>query len=168
MTERPTAERLTDDDADPLPWEEVRDRIAATPMGWLATVHPDGRPHVRPVLFVVVGGRVHVTSGPTTRKARNLATDPRCTLSLGAEGLDVVVEGHAVRVTDPGALAEVSRVYEGDHGWSTTVVGDALDAADAAPTAGDPPYEPWAIVPTTVFAFGIDEDHAPRSTRFRF
>lgn len=168
MTDMPTAEPLVEHDAAPLTWPEVRDRIAAAPAAWLATVGPDGQPHVRPVLSVVVDGRVHTTSGPATRKARNLAADPRCALTFRDEGLDVVVEGRAVRVVDPPALAVISRVYDEKYGWPTTVVGDALDAADGAPTAGPPPYEPWAIHPTAVFAFGTDDDHAPRSTRFRF
>src|SRR5687768_13789413 len=126
MTDAPTAERLTDDDADLLTWDEVRDRLAATSTAWLATVHADGRPHVRPVLFVVADGRVHTTSSPQARKARNLVADPRCTLSVTDEGLDIVVEGRAVRVTDAAALGEVSRVYAEKYGWPTTVVGEAF------------------------------------------
>lgn len=166
MTATPIVEALTE--GDPFSWEEVRGRIAAVQMAWLATVHPDGRPHVRPVLSVVADGRVHTTSGPATRKGRNLAADPRCTLSLRSDGLDLVVEGRAVRVTDAAALEEVSRVYDEKYGWPTTVVGEAFDAPYGAPTAGEPPYEPWAIDPTTVYAFGTDDDHAPRSARFRF
>ena len=46
--------------------------------------------------------------------------------------------------------------------------GDALHADGAAPTAGPPPYEPWAVHPTSVLVFGPDEDGAPHCTRFRF
>ena len=38
-----------------LPWEQVRAVLADTRLYWLATVHPTGRPHARPVLAVWVG-----------------------------------------------------------------------------------------------------------------
>nr|WP_257881115.1 hypothetical protein [Gordonia terrae] len=34
-------------------------------------------------------------TGPSTRKARNLARDPRCTLSVALDDADLVVDGHA-------------------------------------------------------------------------
>ena len=167
MTDTPTVEPLTGGAA-PFSWDEVRARVASAQSAWLATVHPDGRPHVRPVLSVVADGAVHTVSGPATRKSRNLVADGRASLTLRDEGLDVVVEGRAERVTDPAALAAVSQAYADKYGWPTTVVGAALDAADGAPTAGPPPYEPWVLRPTTVLAFGTDEENVPRSARFRF
>ena len=43
---------------------------------WLTTIDPDGRPHVRPVGVVQHDGSWYFTSGPATRKSRNLARDP--------------------------------------------------------------------------------------------
>ena len=40
--------------------------------------------------------------------------------------------------------------------------------ADCAPTAGPPPYLPYAITPETVYGIGTDEEFATRSTRWRF
>jgi hypothetical protein len=37
------------------------------------TVRPDGRPQVTPVVAVWLDGAVHFTTGPTERKAHNLA-----------------------------------------------------------------------------------------------
>jgi hypothetical protein len=48
------------------------------------------------------------------------------------------------------------------------VAGDRLDAPYGAPTAGPPPYEVYAVAPEVVYAFGVDDEHAPRSTRWRF
>lgn len=159
---------LTGEPVDPLPWAEVRDRLAGAHSSWLATVHPDGRPQVRPVLTVWVDGAVHTTSAPGARKARNLADEPRCSISVTTDGLDIALEGVARRVTDPVHLERIRAAYADKYGWPVTVVGDAFDAPYGAPTAGPPPYEPWEIVPTTVHAFGTDADHGPRTTRFRF
>jgi hypothetical protein len=42
----------------------------------------------------------YFTSGPGTRKARNLANDPRCVMTIATHESDLVVEGEAVKVTD--------------------------------------------------------------------
>ena len=53
------------------------------------------------------------------------------------------------------------------YGWPPTVADGAFDAPYGAPTAGPPPYEVYEITARTVYGFGTDEEHAPRSTRWR-
>lgn len=78
----------------------LRRRLADAQTYWLATTAPDGRPHVRPVLGAWVGGSLHTTSSPTARKARNLALNDRCSFSVSADAVDVVLEGTAEKVVD--------------------------------------------------------------------
>ncbi|MGO9192523.1 MAG: pyridoxamine 5'-phosphate oxidase family protein [Streptosporangiaceae bacterium] len=59
-----------------LPWGQVRAVLADTRLYWLATVHPAGRPLVRPVLAVWVDGAFYSTSTKASRKGPNLAADP--------------------------------------------------------------------------------------------
>ncbi len=71
---------------------------------WLSTVRPSGQPHVTPLLAVWWNGAIHFCTGPTERKAKNPAANPACVLTTGRaelEGLDIVIEGRAVIVTDP-------------------------------------------------------------------
>lgn len=159
---------LTDEDVDPLRWDEVSERLAAAQTYWLATTHPDGRPQVRPVLGVWVGGALHTTTSPDARKARNLRDDGRCALSVTTDGMDLAYEGTARRVIDHAHLERIAQAYAEKYGWPVTIAGSAFDAPYGAPTAGPPPYQPYEIVPATVFAFGTDDDHAPRTTRWRF
>src|SRR5258707_15306144 len=56
-------------------------------------------------------GDLYFTSGPATRKARNLAANPACTLSVKLEGIDLVLEGEASRVTDPPTLEQATQLY---------------------------------------------------------
>ena len=49
---------------------------------WLATTRPDGAPHVMPVGAVWLDGAFYFTAGPATRKAKNLAHNPRCAIAL--------------------------------------------------------------------------------------
>jgi Pyridoxamine 5'-phosphate oxidase len=92
-----------------LPWSFVEERMADARDYWVATMHPDGRPHLTPVWGVWVDGVFYFGSGPQTRKTRNLSENPN--VAVHPEGDDVVIlEGVAETVTDPGpALAE--RVY---------------------------------------------------------
>jgi nitroimidazol reductase NimA-like FMN-containing flavoprotein (pyridoxamine 5'-phosphate oxidase superfamily) len=152
----------------PMPWSEAERRLAGARTYWLATTGPGPRPHVRPVLAVWVDGALHTTSSPAARKARNLAGNDRCSFSVSADSVDVVLEGTAAKVTDTGHLQRVADAYRDKYGWPPTVVDGAFDAPYGAPTAGPPPYEVYEITPTVVFGFGTDEDHAPRSARWTF
>jgi nitroimidazol reductase NimA-like FMN-containing flavoprotein (pyridoxamine 5'-phosphate oxidase superfamily) len=49
-------------------------------------------------------GDLYFTSGPGTRKSRNLKTNPACTISVKLPGMDVTMEGTAARVTGQPAM----------------------------------------------------------------
>jgi nitroimidazol reductase NimA-like FMN-containing flavoprotein (pyridoxamine 5'-phosphate oxidase superfamily) len=151
----------------PLPWSEAQRRLAGAQTYWLATTGPSG-PHVRPVLAVWADDALHTTSSPAARKARNLAADERCSFSITADSVDVVLQGRATKVVDADHLQRVADAYDTKYGWPATVSGAAFDAPYGAPTAGPPPYVVYEITPTVVFGFGTDEEHAPRSTRWTF
>jgi nitroimidazol reductase NimA-like FMN-containing flavoprotein (pyridoxamine 5'-phosphate oxidase superfamily) len=159
---------ITGEDAVPIPWEEGRRRLAESRFTWVTTVHPSGRPHVRPVLSVWVDGAFHSSSAPSARKGRNLDDDPRCTLSASTDDMDVVVEGRATWVRDEDTLQRVADAYGEKYGWPVTVRDGAFDAPYGAPTAGPPPYAVYRIEPETAFAFATSDELAPRTTRWRF
>jgi len=48
-----------------------------------------------------VEGMFWFETGDRTRKARNLARDPRCTFFIATRHVDIVVEGRAEKITDP-------------------------------------------------------------------
>ncbi len=152
----------------PMPWAEAQRRLAEPTFYWLSTTTPEGRPHVRPVLAVWVGESLYTTSSPAARKARNLKTNDRCSVAVSIDGVDVVLEGTATRVVDEALLQRVADAYDEKYQWPPTVRDGAFDAPYGAPTAGPPPYEVFEITPTVVFGFGTDDEHAPRSTRWRF
>src|SRR4026208_2355532 len=97
--------RFSSGDATALPWSEPAGHLEQAEIFWLSTIRPDGRPHVTPLLSVWVNGALYFTTGADERKAKNLAQNTHCILttgcnSLNAEGLDIVVEGDAVRMGD--------------------------------------------------------------------
>jgi PPOX class probable F420-dependent enzyme len=72
---------------------------------WLATIDRDGSPHITGIGALWVDGAFWFETGRETRKARNIARDPRCTLSVAAQEFDLVVEGKARLVSDPSTVA---------------------------------------------------------------
>jgi hypothetical protein len=86
---------------------------------------------VTPLVGVWHGGAVHFCTGPGEQKAANLRADARVAVTTGCnrwkEGLDVAVEGRAVRVTDDEVLSGVADDYRAKYGgeWDFPV-GDGV------------------------------------------
>jgi Pyridoxamine 5'-phosphate oxidase len=81
----------------PTPWGAAQLRIDGGRWYWLATSHPEGRPHVRLVLGVWLNGALYFVAGSASCKARNLVHNPQCTMTVAAEDAHLVVEGSARR-----------------------------------------------------------------------
>ncbi|MEV0155858.1 pyridoxamine 5'-phosphate oxidase family protein [Micromonospora sp. NPDC050686] len=160
------ARTISEDDAAPAPWEQGGERLAGGSTYWLATVRPDGRPHLVPVLAVWVDGVLHFSAGSQTRKARNIAGRPQVSISTEGDGMDVVVEGAAVLVRDTARLQDVAQAYADKYGWEVKVHDGAFQSEGGAPTAGDPPYDVYEVVPAKAFA--LSTSAAPTSTRWVF
>jgi nitroimidazol reductase NimA-like FMN-containing flavoprotein (pyridoxamine 5'-phosphate oxidase superfamily) len=146
-------------------WNQAVAELQRASTFWVATTHPTGRPHVVPVLAVVSGGSLHFTAGPGTQKARNLARDPRLSVTTRGEDFDVVVEGHARTVRDEGSLADVAAAYLDKYGWAVELRDGRLHG-EGAPTAGPPPYDVYRLTPRRAFGFPTVGEATP--TRWRF
>jgi hypothetical protein len=82
-----------------LPWSWAEERLVASHDYWVATVTPDGRPHVMPVWGVWAATAFWFSSASRSRKARNLAGNPAVTVTTDNALQPVVVEGRAEPVT---------------------------------------------------------------------
>jgi Pyridoxamine 5'-phosphate oxidase len=154
----------------PLPWSRAEKQLEAAAGQFeahffLATVRPDGRPHVAGIGALWVDGRFYFVSGPGTRKSKNLAARADCAISVNLPDLDLVVEGTAERVTDADTLQRLAGLYDAQ-GWPATVEGDAFTAPYSAPSAGPPPWNLYEFRPTTAFGVAGAEPHG--ATRWRF
>ena len=104
---------------------------------------------------------------PARKKHHNIERDQRCSIAVSIRDADVVVDGHASRVTDPG---EVARAAEGwaDGGWPVEpdASGTGITAPFNAPAQGPPPWHVYRIEPrTATVVLGV---HPGGLTRFRF
>ncbi len=171
MTERApteTANLSRYEDAE-LEWGRARDALAAGPSPgvthFLGTCRPDGTPHAAGIGAQWLGGDVYFTSSPAARKARDLAVNPLCTISVRLPGVDLVLDGAAARVTDPGTLEQVAAGYRAG-GWPAEVDGDAFTAPFSAPSAGPPPWQVYRFTFHTVVGVATAEPYG--ATRWRF
>jgi nitroimidazol reductase NimA-like FMN-containing flavoprotein (pyridoxamine 5'-phosphate oxidase superfamily) len=165
LEKEPTVElhpQFSSDDATPTPWPEAREHLEKAGIYWLATVHTEGRPHVTPLFAVWLESALYFCAGPSERKARNLVHNPHCVVTTGCnviEGLDVVVEGTAVQVSDEARLQRVADTYASKYGWHYAVRDGAFYGEGGRALV----YE---VVPGTAFGFGKGETFS--QTRYRF
>ena len=151
----PTAElheAFSEPGATVVPWADVERVLSTSEMFFLSTVRADGRPHVTPLPAIWDADRLHICTGDQEQKAKNLARRPACVLSTGTNrlhgGLDVVVEGVAVRITEQARLGELAALWKSRLDWDYGVGADAF--RDAAGRTG----LVYAVRPDKVLAFG--------------
>jgi nitroimidazol reductase NimA-like FMN-containing flavoprotein (pyridoxamine 5'-phosphate oxidase superfamily) len=156
--------RFSDPEASATDWTEGRERVEAAELFWLSTVRPDGRPHVTPLIAVWLDDAAYFCTGAEERKGKNLARNPHCILTTGCnqlhEGLDVVIEGEAERISDDTKLERVAAAYEAKYGseWH-------FDVRDGAFHHGSGEALVFEVAPATAFGFRKGEYS---QTRWRF
>ena len=157
--------RFSGPEAAPTPWSDAARVLEEAELYWLSTVRSDGRPHVTPLIGVAHEGVMHFCTGPDEQKARNLEHNARVALTTGnnawASGLDVVVEGTALRVLERDALQRLADAYETKYGsvWHFDV-GDGVFVTEQGGGAAV-----FRIEPAKVLAFA-KEPHAQTTYRF--
>ena len=151
-------------DATATEWARTESVLTDAAIYWLSTVRADGRPHVTPMIAVWTGGAVHFCTGPDEQKAKNLRANSNVVVTTGSNvwsGLDVVVEGQAVQLTDNVALSELAAALEAKYGeeWH-------FDVADGAFRHEAGIAHVYAVAPAKVYAY--DRDEPGGATRYRF
>jgi general stress protein 26 len=156
-------EGFSEPDATARPWAEVVEVLSRSEMFWLSTVRREGRPHVTPLPAIWLDGTLHFCAGAAEQKAKNLESNPRCILTTGTNqlrsGLDVVVEGAAVRVTDNAQLQRLAAIWKSKLDWDFEVGDGAFRDPDGRQGLV------FGVTPTKILSFG----KAPYSqTRYTF
>jgi PPOX class probable F420-dependent enzyme len=91
----------------PIP-DDVRALLRAPNIAHLATVLPDGGPHVVPVWVGIEDDRIAFLTSPDSRKGRNIARDPRVSISVADRDRPNVLAHVRGRVVE---------IVDGDRGW---------------------------------------------------
>lgn len=145
--------RFSDPAATPTPWDDAIRVLETAELFWITTVRADGRPHVTPLVAVWLDGAIHFGTGESEQKSLNLRTNPHVILTTGSNtwdhGLDVVVEGDAVRVADDDTLKRLADAWrtKWDGRWQYEARAGAFhhEAGEALV---------YAVAPTKVLSFG--------------
>lgn len=161
----------------PVDWTAIVDKLEAgsapapdahnARTTWLTTLNEDGSPHVTAVGAIWLDGSYWFQTGAGTRKSRNVARDPRCSIAVSIRDADLVLEGSAVRVTDPKAVARAAKAWA-DGGWPAEPdeTRTGITAPFNAPSQGPPPWNVYRIEPrSATVVLGIEPGGL---TRFGF
>jgi len=158
--------RFSDPGAVATEWAETQRALETAELFWICTVRGDGRPHVTPLVAVYRDGRVYFCTGATEQKFLNLSNNAHVILLTGANswdaGLDVVVEGDALQVTDEDLLRQLAEAWTAkwDGRWQFGVRDGAFQHPDESGAA-----LVFAVEPAKVLAFAKGSF---RHTRHRF
>lgn len=158
---------FSEPDAVATDWARARRDLQDAQVYWLTTVRPEGRPHVTPLIGIWLDGALYFCTGPTERKAKNLAGNAHCVLTTGCnglDGLDIVVEGDAVEVSDPTERAGAADTFESKYARQFTApegtwfgLGDAIRHGEVLL---------YRVAPATAFGFGKGSSYS--QTRWSF
>ena len=142
--------RFSSPGAKAVPWSKGLRQLRDAEVLWIATVTPEGRPHVVPLIAVWVDDALFFSTGEDERKAKNLRSNTRVTIAAGTdaltEGLDIVVEGEAMIVTDAPKIRRIAQAYVAKYGE-----GWRLPGIDGVLT--------FEVIPRTAFGFGRRDGH---------
>ncbi|GAB3166289.1 pyridoxamine 5'-phosphate oxidase family protein [Amycolatopsis stemonae] len=163
MTEPTKTKNLDQNGYPALPWSRARDLLATQAPKedltfFVGTVRPDGRPHAAGVGAIWVDDALYFVSGAGTRRARNLAANPACSVSVRLKGLDLTLEGEAEPVADPATLERVAAVYR-EGGWPAEVHEGGFTASFMAPSAGPAPWFLYRLAPARAIGVACAEPH---------
>jgi general stress protein 26 len=145
--------RYSDPGAVATEWDTTRQCLESAELFWICTVRADGRPHVTPLVAVWLEGVLYFCTGEEEQKTVNLRGNGHVILMTGCnswdEGLDVVVEGDAARVTDDALLRRLAGAWTAkwDGRWQFQV-GDGCFGHEGGGEA-----QVYAVTPAKVLAF---------------
>jgi hypothetical protein len=140
-----------------LSWSWAEQRLKKSHNYWITTVKPDGSPHTMVIWGLWQDGRFLFSTGSQSRKARNLAQNPRCIVATEHAHEAIIVEGVA-EIADVAARRKLIPAYERKYKWDLSSMKDDLLSMK----------EPvFAVRPRVVFALW-EKYFQSKSTRWVF
>ena len=98
------------------PWPWALERLEKSHNYWIATTRPDRRPHLMIVWGIWWQDAFWFSTGPRTRKAKNIAALPN--IVIGTEDADeaIILEGTAEEITDRSVWKQLAKIYNAKYG----------------------------------------------------
>ena len=94
-----------------ISWKWAQQRLTRSHNYWIATTKSDGAPHVMPVWGIWVDSIFYFSTGRESRKAKNLRTNPRCTVCTEKSREAVILEGTVEEIKDSALIKKLGVPY---------------------------------------------------------
>ncbi len=139
------------------PWSWALERLEKSHNYWIATASLESRPHLMLVWGVWWEDAFWFSTGPRTRKAKNIAAHPYCVIGTERADEAVILEGVPQEIKDRAAWKRLAAVYNAKYG------------GDVEPLLMASSGSVYRVEPRVVFA---QDEHAENFTdavtRWRF
>ena len=100
-----------------VPWSAVGKQLADARNYWIVTASPTGRPHAMPVWGLWLDGAFYFSTDPSSRKAQNLAANPRLVVHLESGDDVVILEGAAEQLSGESVPSGFADAYDAKYGF---------------------------------------------------
>ena len=100
-----------------LSWKWAKQRLEKAHNYVISTVRPNGSPHTMVVWGLWLDGAFFFSTGKKSRKGRNLAENPRCTVATDNAAEAVIIEGEASLNNDSALHRTFSKKYQQKYKW---------------------------------------------------
>lgn len=100
----------------PARWRAMQARLSREMTLWVATVRHDGRPHLVPVWYVWLEGKIYICTGADTQKFANLYHNQNIALALPDPHQVLILEGEA-HVADRNTVDIVADYFYHKYEW---------------------------------------------------
>jgi pyridoxine/pyridoxamine 5'-phosphate oxidase len=159
--------RFSSEDAKPTEWSAARDQLRDAKSYQLTTIRADGRPHQTTIAGIWLDDRLSFTTSSGEQKAHNLAAGNHHVIvtagNSGWDGMDVILEGEAVKVSDADRLQGLVDAYREKYDdWFK------FRLEDGQFTAEDAPGSALVYDVRARKAFGFRKGDTFSQTRWRF
>jgi hypothetical protein len=110
-----------------LPWSWAVERLKKSRQYWMATTRPDGTPHLMIIWGLWFDDSFWFSTGSASRKARNLAANPKCAIGTDDAAKAVILEG-VVELVDPKHTdyEQFTKAYEKKYRWDVREMGQPV------------------------------------------
>jgi hypothetical protein len=98
------------------PWSWALERLEKSHNYWISTTRPDGRPHLMVVWGIWREDAFWFSTGPRTRKAKNIGAEPHCVIATEKADEAVILEGTAQEIKDRSLWKEIAESYDRKYG----------------------------------------------------
>ena len=108
--------KLSEDTSTLKPWSWALERLEKSHNYWILTTRPDRRPHLMVIWGIWWQDAFWFSTGPRTRKAKNIAAQPH--VVIGTEDADeaIILEGTAEEITDRSVWKQLAKIYNAKYG----------------------------------------------------